>query len=189
MKHAAFIGVLIAGCASYAVAAPAPQVLPPKPATIADAQPDEHGVKRMAILRGLDKISGRTTDVNAPVGVPVRFGTLTMTVRYCHTVPPEEPPETSVFVQIDDKPLGAQVKRVFSGWMFASTPALNGLEHPTYDVWPITCKTDEPIPGPPPPIASSGGPTPPPEAEPAPESASPAPAASPAGAAPAGPNP
>lgn len=111
---------------------------------LTDALPDKNGVRRMAILRGLDKISGRAIDINAPAGVPVRFGTLTITARYCYTVPPEEPPETAAFIQIDD---GTPLKRAFSGWMFASTPALNGLEHPVYDVWVITCKTEEPATG------------------------------------------
>jgi len=98
----------------------------------------------MAVLRGLDKVTGRAIDINAPAGVPVRFGTLTLTMRTCYTVPPEEPPETSAFLQIDETLPGAASKRMFSGWMFASTPALNALEHPTYDVWVITCKTDDP---------------------------------------------
>jgi hypothetical protein len=163
------LGLTLAGGVA---AAPAPTPLPPKPATLADAKPDAHGIKRMAVLRGLDKITGRAIDINAPVGVPVRFGSLTLTVRYCYTVPPEEPPETTIFVQIDDNPPSAPPKRMFSGWMFASTPALNALEHPTYDVWAITCKTDEPAP----------------EAAP---TAGTAPASAPtgAGAAPARPNP
>lgn len=98
----------------------------------------------MAILRGLDKISGRTTDIDAPAGVPVRYGPMIITARYCYTVPPQEPPETTAFVQIDEADPGQPTKRIFSGWMFASTPALNGLENPTYDVWVINCKTDEP---------------------------------------------
>ena len=74
---------------------PQPQVLPPAPARapeVTDAVPDARGVKRMVILRGLDKITGRAIDVAAPVGVPVRFGSLSITARYCYTVPPEEPP-------------------------------------------------------------------------------------------------
>ena len=141
------------GSAFEANAAPAP--LPPKPPTIADAQPDAHGVRRLAVLRGLDKITGRAIDISAPIGVPMRFGTLTLTVRYCYTVPPEEPPETTAFVQVDDNPPSSPPKRMFSGWMFASTPALNALEHPTYDVWVITCKTDEP-----PASAAASGPAP-----------------------------
>jgi hypothetical protein len=170
------------GLAFQASAAPAP--LPPKPPTIADAQPDAHGVKRLAVLRGLDKITGRAIDIGAPIGVPVRFGTLTLTVRYCYTVPPEEPPETTAFVQIDDNPPSAPPKRMFSGWMFASTPALSALEHPTYDVWVITCKTDEappasatagaavkpaaPAPARPAPVAPSSAASPPTPARPQP---------------------
>jgi hypothetical protein len=166
------LGLTLAGGVA---AAPAP-TLPPKPATLADAKPDAHGIKRMAVLRGLDKITGRAIDINAPVGVPVRFGSLTLTVRYCYTVPPEEPPETTIFVQIDDNPPSAPPKRMFSGWMFASTPALSALEHPTYDVWAITCKTDEPAPEAAPtagtapasaPTGAGAAPAPPPGATPA----------------------
>ena len=144
--------------------------LPAKPAVLTDAQPDKNGVKRMVILRGLDKVSGRAIDISAPAGVPVRFGSLTITARYCYTVPPEEPPETAAFIQIDDGKPGDKLARVFSGWMFASTPALNGLEHPVYDVWVITCKTDEPVTAPGD-AATSGVPAdvPPPPAAPAPE--------------------
>ena len=130
-------------------ARPQPQVLPPappRPPEVSDAVPDARGVKRMVILRGLDKVTGRAIDVAAPAGVPVRFGTLTITARYCYTVPPEEPPETNAFLQIDDGRPGEPAKRVFSGWMFASTPALSALEHPVYDVWVITCRTDQPAP-------------------------------------------
>lgn len=126
--------------------APAPAAPPPPapPARLAEAHPDAHGVKRMAVLRAIDKISGRTTDIDAPAGVPVHYGPLIITAQYCYTVPPEEPPETTAFVQIDEADPGQPVKRLFSGWMFASSPALNALEHPTYDVWVINCRTDEP---------------------------------------------
>ena len=110
-----------------------------------DAIPDEDGIHRMAILRALDKNTGRAINLNAPSGVPVEFGTLTITTRFCYTVPPEEPPETSAFIQIDDRErnVGEPI-RIFSGWMFASSPAVNALEHGVYDVWVITCNTDAP---------------------------------------------
>ncbi len=127
---------------------------PARALTVADAAPDAHGVRRMVVLRGLDKVTGRAIDINAPAGVPVNFGTLVMTARYCYTVPPEEPPETTAFLQIDETKKGEPAKRLFSGWMFASTPALNALEHSVYDVWVITCKTDEPAPA-----AAAGAPS------------------------------
>jgi hypothetical protein len=125
-----------------ALAAPA---APPPPQSLANAHPDARGVKRLAVLRALDKITGRTTDINAPAGVPVRYGSLIITAQFCYTVPPEQPPETTAFVQIDEEKPGQTQQRLFSGWMFASSPALNALEHPTYDVWVITCKTEEPV--------------------------------------------
>jgi hypothetical protein len=151
------IATIGAATSAYAQTPRAPAV--PAVHTLAEAVPDAQGVRRMAILRGLDKITGRAIDLSAPLGVPVAFGTLTITVRFCHTVPPEEPPETTAFVQIDEmQPKATAATRIYSGWMFASTPALNGLEHPTYDVWPITCKTDQPAPAAaaPAPVASPG---------------------------------
>src|SRR6266850_1115624 len=91
--------------------------LPGRVLTVADAAPDSKGVRRMVVLRGLDKVTGRATDINAPAGVPVNFGTLIMTARYCYTVPPEEPPETTAFLQIDEATRGQPAKRLFSGWM------------------------------------------------------------------------
>ena len=91
-------------------------------------------------LRGLDKITGRPTDITAPIGKPVTFATLTITVRSCYSTPPSEPPETSAFVQIEDRRPDQPVRKVFSGWMYASSPGLNGMEHPLYDVWVITCR-------------------------------------------------
>jgi len=92
------------------------------------------------LLRGLDKITGRPTDITAPIGKQVTFATLTITVRYCYSTPPSEPPETSAFVQIEDRRPDQPVRKVFSGWMYASSPGLNGMEHPLYDVWVITCR-------------------------------------------------
>lgn len=155
MRFVAFAFAVAAYVGGAALAAPQPQPQPqPQTAapsatrapTVADAVPDARGVRRMVVLRGLDKITGRAIDVLAPAGVPVRFGTLTITARYCYTVPPEEPPETNAFLQIDDGRPGEEPKRMFSGWMFASTPALSALEHPVYDVWVITCRTDQPGP-------------------------------------------
>ncbi len=92
------------------------------------------------MLRGLDKITGRPTDITAPIGKTVNFATLAITVRSCYSTPPSEPPETSAFVQIEDRRPDQPVRKVFSGWMYASSPGLNGMEHPLYDVWVIACR-------------------------------------------------
>jgi hypothetical protein len=100
----------------------------------------------VAILRGLDKVTARTRDFEAVVGEEVRFGALGITVQYCRRRPPEEPPEVFAFMQVNDRRtdgFGEEVdgERIFSGWMFASNPALNPLEHPVYDVWVIDCRS------------------------------------------------
>ena len=116
----------------------------PKQLTVADAIPGKDGVRRAVALRGLDKITGRPTNIFAPVGVPVRFATLTITARYCYSTPPSEPPETTAFVEVVDHRPDQAERQVFSGWMLASSPSLNGLQHPLYDLWVISCKTNQP---------------------------------------------
>ncbi len=95
-----------------------------------------------AVLRVLDKITARILTIDAPLETGIAFGTLTVNVRACRKNPPEETPEAAAFLEIDDRPPGAEGrKRVFSGWMFASSPALSALDHAGYDVWVIDCKT------------------------------------------------
>lgn len=96
---------------------------------------------RVAVLQGLDKITARISTFDAPVGRPVRFGTLRIVSRHCRKRPPEEPPETTVFLEIDEMRRTGPAARLFSGWMFASSPALASLEHPVYDVWVVDCRT------------------------------------------------
>jgi hypothetical protein len=100
----------------------------------------------VAVLQGLDKTTARISKFDAPVGKPVRFGTLVITVRACIKHPPEEEPESAAFLQIDEVRQGERnsvvSQQVFSGWMFASSPALSALENPIYDVGVLDCKTD-----------------------------------------------
>jgi hypothetical protein len=98
-----------------------------------------------AVLQGLNKITARVSTFDAPIDKPVRFGTLIITARACVKKPPEEPPETAAFLQIDEmRPdtQATQSKRLFSGWMFASSPAISTLEDPVYDVTVLDCKID-----------------------------------------------
>jgi hypothetical protein len=103
-----------------------------------------------AVLRGLDKVTGHARDFNAPIGRPVTFGTLEVVVRACEKRPEEETPEVSVYLEVYDtapsvrrsERTEAEPRReIFSGWMFASSPGLNALEHPVYDVWAIDCRS------------------------------------------------
>jgi hypothetical protein len=95
------------------------------------------------VLQGLDKVTARISTFEAPVGEEVRFGTLQIHAQFCDRRPPEEPPEVAAFLDIYEARLNEDRKALFHGWMFASSPALNALEHPVYDVWVLGCKTIE----------------------------------------------
>ncbi|MDH5559017.1 MAG: DUF2155 domain-containing protein [Alphaproteobacteria bacterium] len=90
-------------------------------------------------LQGLDKVTGRTVTFQASIGETVNFGALVITVRACDRTPPTEPPESTVFLDIYEVRDGETQTDLFHGWMFASSPALNALEHPVYDVWVLEC--------------------------------------------------
>ena len=108
-----------------------------------------------AVLQGLDKVTARVSRFEAPVGKTVSFNRLRIMVRACRKHPPEEPPESAAFLEIEDVQPNGDVKRVYSGWMYASSPAVAAMEHPVYDVWVVDCR----LPAPPPPAAPA--PTPP----------------------------
>ncbi len=107
---------------------------------------------KVAVFTGLDKITGRTIDFDVYVDETVRFGMLRVTPKVCYSRPATEAAETDGFVEVEEITLDNEVKRIFSGWMFAASPGLNAVEHPVYDVWLIGCRMDSDIP---PPVASS----------------------------------
>lgn len=92
-----------------------------------------------ALLQGLDKVTARISPIRAPIGEVVRFGTLAITVHRCLKRPPEEPPESAALLEVREVRPGETPVALFKGWMFASSPALNALEHPVYDVWVKDC--------------------------------------------------
>jgi hypothetical protein len=96
--------------------------------------------EQVALLQGLDKITARVSRFEAQVNTPVLFGTLSIRVRDCEKNPPEETPESAAFVEIDEMRSGQGSNRLFSGWMFASSPALSALEHPVYDIILLDCR-------------------------------------------------
>ena len=95
----------------------------------------------VAVLQGLDKITARVSTFQVDINNTAVYGTLKITVRSCRKRPPTEPPESAVFLEIADKKPGQSPVQLFSGWMFASSPALNALEHPVYDIWALDCKS------------------------------------------------
>jgi hypothetical protein len=94
----------------------------------------------VAVFDGLDKITGRIISFEVAINETVQFGALQITPRVCYSRPPTEPPQTDVFAQVDEIDEQKQLKRIFSGWMFADSPGLHGIEHPIFDIWLTECK-------------------------------------------------
>jgi hypothetical protein len=114
---------------------PPPEVIDPAPTT--SAAPQALGV----VLGGIDKVAARTAKFEINLRQQVVYNTLIIKAFACKTRPPEEPPESAAFLEILERKPDGTMQKLFSGWMFASSPALNALEHPVYDVWVVSCKT------------------------------------------------
>jgi len=93
-----------------------------------------------AVFSGLDKITGRIISFDVAINETVQFGALQVTPRVCYSRPPTETPNTDAFVEVDEVTLQGEIKRIFTGWMFAASPGLHAVEHPIYDVWITDCK-------------------------------------------------
>jgi hypothetical protein len=102
----------------------------------------------VAVFSGLDKITGRIISFDVYIGETVQFGALQVTPQVCHTRPQTESPLTTGFVQVDEITLNNEVRRIFSGWMYAASPGLHAVEHPVYDIWLTNCKLASTVPPP-----------------------------------------
>jgi len=126
---------------------PQPADTAPRPEdTVITETPTEKIENGRAVFAGLDKITGRTITFDAMIGETVQFGALQVTARTCYTRPPTEATNTDAFVEVDEVTLQGEIKRIFTGWMFASSPGLHAVEHPIYDVWLTDCES--PLTGP-----------------------------------------
>jgi hypothetical protein len=136
---------------------PQPANTAPQPGDEVIAEPPTQKMaNQSAVFSGLDKITGRIISFDVAIAETVQFGALQVTPRVCYTRPPTETPNTDGFVEVDEVTLQGEVRRIFTGWMFASSPGLHAVEHPIYDVWLTDCKSpqakvaDDPAPAAPP---------------------------------------
>jgi hypothetical protein len=185
---------------SVAVAPPNPQAAPQPGAAPGQRQPQQKGgpqqgavpqapaslqpgdevvteppaqkiVNKKATFSGLDKITGRIINFDEDIGETVQFGALRVKTDACYTRPATEAANTDAFVEVDEITLQGEVKRIFSGWMYAASPGLHGVEHPIYDIWLTDCKEPQqtiataapdpatkPAPPPPPPTQKKAAP-------------------------------
>ena len=92
-----------------------------------------------SILGALNKVSGKISKIKIEDNNEMSFGTLKIIVRTCKKSLPEDPPENSAFIEIWDKKIDKEEKKIFSGWMFSSSPSISAVDHAVYDVWVIDC--------------------------------------------------
>ncbi len=110
-------------------------------------EPPARERRPVAIIQALDKTTAETMRFEVQVGgPPVRFrNTLIFTARACEVNAEDDPQEeAAAYLEIRSQPRGTnqptQARQVFRGWMFASAPAVNPLEHPNYDAWVVGCR-------------------------------------------------
>lgn len=107
-----------------------------------------------ALIRALNKQTGKTKDIGIPVGDEQMFENILIKVFSCYTRPEDETPENSAFIKVNETNTSfkeelnsvKQGNLVFSGWMFSSSPSLVAMEHPNYDIWLLECKDDPNLP-------------------------------------------
>ncbi|MFW5679011.1 MAG: DUF2155 domain-containing protein [Pseudomonadota bacterium] len=117
MRRAALLGVVLAGPAFGAAELP----------------------RDLVRLQGLDKVTARVSTFDVAIGDAVAFGTLRVEAQACFVALPTAPPESAAFLRIVDEPPAGEPQTVFSGWMYASSPAVSALDHAVYDVWVLEC--------------------------------------------------
>jgi hypothetical protein len=126
-----------------------PKGVPQSPATLQPGDevvtepPAQKIVNKKASFSGLDKITGRIINFDEDIGETVQFGALRVKTDACYTRPATEAANTDAFVEVDEITLQGEVKRIFSGWMYAASPGLHGVEHPIYDIWLTDCKVPD----------------------------------------------
>lgn len=107
-----------------------------------------------ALIRALNKQTGKTKDIEIPVNDERMFENILIKVFSCYTRPEDETPENSAFIKVNETNTSykeelnsvKQGATIFSGWMFSSSPSLVAMEHPNYDIWLLECKNDPKLP-------------------------------------------
>ena len=92
-----------------------------------------------ALMQSMDKVTGRVSKITVPVNSKISYGDFSLVLRACKKRPAEETPENFAFVDVTDKNIDKEEYNIFRGWMLSSTPGINAIEHPIYDIWLLEC--------------------------------------------------
>lgn len=107
-----------------------------------------------ATIQVLNKTNAKTTILKMKVGEETKFGQLTITAQKCWQASLDQKPESKILLDVfeeqaqkreDNQKASSDPvlvnKRIFYGWMFASSPSISGLEHPVYDIVALSCRS------------------------------------------------
>lgn len=142
-------GLIAVAAAAQEAAPPAPAEPPAAPPAAPPSTPARPAAPRVTtvtpvkdrvlVVGALAKRTGETRFLTLKPGQYIDFAGIRITARTCETTPSWEWPKLQgAFLQVDERLVG-QMKRVFSGWLYAESPSLNVMEHPRYDVWLKSC--------------------------------------------------
>ena len=89
-------------------------------------------------VRALDKLTGQVRDLEIPAQSSETVGRITIVANECRY--PEGNPAGEAYASLTINEVGFDGP-VYQGWMIASSPALNPMDHQRYDVWVLRCTT------------------------------------------------
>ena len=92
-------------------------------------------------LTALDKITAKTSSIRLAVGDKKFFGSLEIKALKCQFSEGSDISDTVAYIQVKD--LSAKDNNqvfLFNGWTFASSPTLQSIDHPVYDLWITSCE-------------------------------------------------
>ena len=96
--------------------------------------------RRVGEIQALDKVNARVVILRPVLGAPLRFGTLSIILRACHSRPADEVADAAAWMEVMDERSPPGSGPVFRGWLFANAPAVNMFEHPVYDLRILACR-------------------------------------------------
>ncbi len=92
-------------------------------------------------IKALDKITAKTSSIRVAVGEKKFLGSLEISALKCSVSEKKDNPDTVAYIQVKDlsNKNNDQVF-LFNGWTFASSPTLQAIDHPVYDLWITDCE-------------------------------------------------
>jgi len=93
-----------------------------------------------AVIQGMNKTTAKSSLMEMRIEEKINFGQISIIAHKCWQSSLDQKPESKILLEVFENKAGENPKRIFYGWMFASSPSISGLEHPIYDLTALSCK-------------------------------------------------